>query len=27
MKLVTNIYKMTHTEFIKGHINVCKNIK
>ena len=26
-KKVTDIHKMTHTGFIKGHINRCKNIK
>jgi hypothetical protein len=27
MQQVTNVHKTTHTEFIKGHINMCKNIK
>jgi len=26
MKQVTNIHNTTHTAFIKGHINMCKNI-
>jgi len=26
MKQVTNIHKATHTGFIRGHINMCKNI-
>jgi len=27
MQQVTNVHKTTHTGFIKGHINMCKNIK
>jgi hypothetical protein len=27
VKLVKNIHMMTHTGFIRGHINKCKNIK
>jgi len=26
MKQVTNIHKTTHTAFMEGHINICKNI-
>jgi len=27
MQQVTNVHKTTHTGFIQGHINMCKNIK